>query len=414
VPACAGKIGRVASRWLRWPRISRDVAAPDPALTQLTSIFLDMDRRQGIAEAAVAAVKAVSPQGGLEEEWGPIRDACYSAAAAYLRVTDPTSSWDAIHGLPEDIPRDPVQALHLLETARTRVDEFYARHRSLLESALNRSASIVADADSAIATAEEAQRLIAGLDEQFSRYRSVFEARERLESAVAVLRDARDRNDLAALARAIPPVRDATTAAVQAVQTAPERDGQARRAIASVRTRIEGVLTRASEVPSLISTLLREFAAGCSADLVNNEQICRTHVKRAEELLQAAVLARAEGRAEDALEHVAQARSELAEAEQHVDEVTRRLCLLRTLRADPAKRIHDVRFRLRDAQRLVVDRGEVERWGSVLDAQVTRIDRIAAELDAPHPDYLAYDRAMGEVEGFIANVVNRIRQGGNR
>lgn len=383
-------------------------------MAPVASAFLDMDKRQGIAEAAVAAAKAVSPRVDLEGEWSPVRDACYAAAAAYLRVSDPTSSWETINGLPETAPLDLGQTLQMLESARAGLDAFYGRHRSLLDSAVSRSASIAADADSAMAEAREARRRIASMVAHFRGYRSVREACDRLEASSSLLQDARDRSDLAAIIQAVREVRDATAAAAHVIHSAPERDEQARRTITSVRTRIEGLRTRASEMPLLISALLRDFNARSSADLVDNEELSRAHIERAEAQLTQAVNARAEGRPDDALEYAAQARTELAEAEKHVDEVVDRLRVLRDLRADPAKRATAVRFRLRDAQRLVVDRGEVGQWGSVLDAQVARIDRITADLEAPHPDYLAYDRALGEVADFIANVVSRVRQGTTR
>ena len=113
---------------------------------------------------------------------------------------------------------------------------------------------------------------------------------------------------------------------------------------------------------------------------------------------------------ESALELTTSARGSLAEAEQQIDAVTRRLALLREVRADPRAKAEAVRFRLRDAQMLAVSRGLVAEWGSVLDAQVDRIDRISETLSGRHPDYRAYVAELDAVTDFIAGVVDRMRK----
>ena len=62
----------------------------------------------------------------------------------------------------------------------------------------------------------------------------------------------------------------------------------------------------------------------------------------------------------------------------------------------------------------VPDRGLVREWGTALDAQVPRIDRIVAALDVPTPDYWRYQRDLGDVGEFIAGIVTRIREGSGR
>lgn len=404
----------MASRWLKWPRNTRSDAGVKPALTQVTGIFLDLDSRQSIAESAVAATMSVSPDVHIEQDWASVRETCYAASAAYLRIADPTSSWDTIDGIPAANAPNLQQTQQLLESARSALDSFYDRHRSLLDSAVNQAASISRNADSVLAGAQQARQLLARADARLVEYPSVRQARERLEASSARLQDAQVLGDVAASVAAAQRLQDATAEVTNAILSAPGRDEQARRTISSVRTRIEAVRTRAAETPALISALLRDFNAKSSADLLYNEKLSHTYAEEADALLKQAVIARVERRPEDSLEHAAQARAQIAEAEKRVDEVKDRLTFLTDLRADPAKRAQDARFRLRDVQRLVVDRGEISQWGSVLDAQSERIDRIVASLDAPHPDYLAYDRALGDVSAFIANVVSRIRQGTNR
>ena len=84
--------------------------------------------------------------------------------------------------------------------------------------------------------------------------------------------------------------------------------------------------------------------------------------------------------------------------------------VLRGVLADPAEMEKRVRFRLRDAQHLVVARDLVGEWGSVLDAQVARIDRIVAGLSGRHPDYWRYHQELEQVAAFIGTIVERVRR----
>jgi len=102
-------------------------------------------------------------------------------------------------------------------------------------------------------------------------------------------------------------------------------------------------------------------------------------------------------------------RGELSVAEDLVDAVTGRLATLRAIRENPQAKVDEVRFRLRDAQHLAVQRGLTAEWGSVLDAQLDRIDRAVDALTGVHPDYWAYARDLDAVADFIAGVVARMR-----
>jgi hypothetical protein len=51
----------------------------------------------------------------------------------------------------------------------------------------------------------------------------------------------------------------------------------------------------------------------------------------------------------------------------------------------------------------------VAEWGSVLDAQVDRIDRACAALEGVHPDYWTYMSDLEAIDRFIIGVVDRMR-----
>lgn len=402
----------MASRWLRWSRRPSDEAQDAAALSQLTSTFLDMDRRQSIAESAVDAAAAFSPRADLQREWDAVQNACYDASAVYLGVAGRSSSDP--EGGPPATGAEIAHAAAMLESARAGLDAFYDRHRSVLDSATNKVLALTSEVDAAIRSAHDARQRQAAAEPQLQDYPSVRHARDQLDAAAARLQEARDRTDLAATRKGVEQVRLTSAALLRVLDEAPQRAEQARRTVASVGTRLDAVRTRAAGVPPLISSLLREFNAKSSADLVDTEKVSRGHIERAEALHRQAVAARDANLPEDALDFAKQARTELAAAERHVDDVGDRLAELRAIRAEPEQRARDVRFRLRDAQRLAVDRGVVPEWGSVLDAQAARIDRIVDDIGGTHPDYWAYQRSLGEVSEFIANVVSRIRQGAAR
>ncbi|MFN8090514.1 MAG: hypothetical protein U0R81_16380 [Mycobacterium sp.] len=374
-----------------------------------------MDKRQEIAQVAMTAVAALSPRAALEQEWEVVQAACYQASAAYLAVAGRMSSATAESAcVNRATGAEIAEVATQLESALAGLDAFYERNRLILDSAANSLSSLTVDADAVIREAHEAGQSLATVEPNLQGYPSVLGAREQLDRAAARLQAAREQTNIAATMKAVHDVRLAIVALNEALVAAPQREEQARRTVASVRTRIDAARTRAGGLPALVSVLLREFNARSSADLVNNDKASQAHLERAEALLTQAVAAREAHRPEDALELAKRARSVLAEAERDVDEVSDRLALLRDVRAEPDRRAREVRFRLRDAQRLAVDRGVVPEWGSVLDAQSDRIDRIVGAIEGVHPDYWAYHRSLGEVSEFIVNVVNRIRQGAVR
>lgn len=395
-----------------WSRRPSDETRSDAALNQLAGTFLDMDRRQSIAESAVAAALALSPKPGLSDEWAGVQAACYEASAAYLDVTGRSSDQDS--GGRPPTGAEIASAGSLLEGAQSGLDAFYARHRALLDSSANKVSAVSTDADAVLREAHAARQLLAGADQRLLGYPSVVVARNDLDGATAQLDLARAQGNPVATGEANELVRLAVAAVSEALGAAPQREEQARRTLASVRTRIDAVRTRTEGLPPLVSALLREFNARSSADLVDNDKTSRSHIDRAEALLAQAVAARDGQRPEDAIALANQARSELADAERDVDAVADRLALLREVKSEPAKHAGDVRFRLRDAQRLAVDRGVVAEWGSVLDAQAERIQRIVDGVTGAHPDYWAYHRSLAEVSEFITHVVGRIRQGAAR
>jgi hypothetical protein len=64
---------------------------------------------------------------------------------------------------------------------------------------------------------------------------------------------------------------------------------------------------------------------------------------------------------------------------------------------------------LRDAQRLVVDRGLVAEFGPVLDAQSVRLANAEERLTGAHPDHWLYLTELRGVRDRVKDVVARAR-----
>jgi hypothetical protein len=154
----------------------------------------------------------------------------------------------------------------------------------------------------------------------------------------------------------------------------------------------------------------REFTQASSADLGQHPRAAEAALDSARTELRRAEAAVTAADPETAQEAITAARAHAVQADRFIDEVTHRLEQLRSARQDPRGAEHPVRFAIRDAQRLVVDRGLATEWGTVLDAQSARVDRAVAALDRPHPDYWAMLTELGSVRDFVADIVDRVRR----
>lgn len=371
-----------------------------------------MDKRQSAAEAAVHASDQIFPERRLGARWEPVRGRCYVAAGEYLALTE---QLEAAERDGTDIPQGQGRSdtlVHLLTDAAHAVDEFYRANQARLEEAvavlgtvpqLVQQVKISAAgirrqaAESEYASYPSVQRRAAAVDEALLTLEASGAA-----ASVATARDAANR--LEAVAKEL----------ADALAQAPSRHNAATTAIASVSTRLAAARNRAERVAPTYSSLLREFNAASSADLANNGRESQRAIDAADDALARARVALAGNNPESALELTTSARGHLAAAEQQVDAVTRRFSLLNEVRENPQDKAKAVRFRLRDAQMLAVSRGLVGEWGSVLDAQVDRIDRITEALTGRHPDYWAYMTELDVVADFIAGVVERMRKAGPR
>lgn len=391
-----------------WFRSSGNNEWIQQARAGLAQAFLDMDRRQSAAEAAVHAARQFFPHEDHAQTWEPLRARCYAAADAYLtwsqelEAAERDNTW-----LPMGQARTDAVIAQLTDAAAG-IDAFYQQRRGRLEEAVELARMVPRLAERV--TAEAARVRAQATDSEFAGYPSIRRRCRALDEAMLTLEALDSATETGRVREAANRVRAQVEELSEALAQAPFRTTAATNAVASVNTRLEAVRTRALGLAPAYSALLREFNAASSADLTNNERESQRAIDAAADALARARAALRENDPETALELTSTARGDLGEAEQLIDSVTARLAMLRSVRDDPAQKVKDVRFRLRDAQMLAVSRDLVSEWGSVLDAQAERIDRISATLSGPHPDYWAYVTELDSVAEFIAGVVERMRR----
>ncbi len=387
----------MAGGWRRWFTGSPQIDPATDALERMNAAYLDMEQRQSIVEKGVTAAREFFPAVDLSREWSPVQARCNAVTDQFVRAgadpgPAPRTTYDRV-------------GMAAVEAARA-VDGFYESHRQRLTEAQSLLSTLPTITAAATETGITALQRMVSEEDRFGGYASVREAATALDAALTRL-DAAGRPG--AQRDAATAVREQAAALQRALDAAPARESEAAKTLTSVRTRLSAVRHRAERVRPTFSELLREFNEASSRDLVDNERRALTLVAAADAEVSEAATAGTSGDPEAALRLVTSARAKLTEAEQLVDAVTDRLRLLREVRSDPAAKANAVRFRLRDAQRLVVSRGLVPEWGSVLDAQVDRIDRITEQLTGRHPDYWTYLQSLDSVGEFVSGVVTRIR-----
>ncbi len=354
------------------------------------------------------AADQVYPQWGTGAQWEPIRDRCYSAAGVYLALSEELETGQREGtSIPHGQRRVADTIAQLTDAARA-VDEFYRDHRTRLDEA----AAVHGALPRLMLEAKVAAAQVRGpaAESPFVNYPSVHDAAAAVDAAMVTLESVGSDAGADSVHAAVRGLQTATTALRDALEQAPSRASEANVAIGSVTIRITAVRNKAAEIAPAFSALLREFNAASSADLVDNERESQQAIESANADLDRALAAAAENNPERALELTTSARRSLTEAEQKIVAVTKRLTLLREIESGSQEPAEDVRFRLRHAQMLAVSRGLVGEWGSVLDAQAARIDRIGETLSGRHPDYWAYVRELEAITEFIGGVVDRMRK----
>ncbi len=391
-------------------RSERRNESPDAAALEarnaVTQAFLALDDEQRAAAAAVAAAVELGTGARIARSWADIAAIGDAATEAYLTATRdfPLDGTGPVAGSRVADQRATAQ----IEKARESIRRFRATHSRVLDDAalaLDSLPRTVQAARAAVVEARAAVQQAEATGVRSSRAEAQLAEAERATAALdppgAGLRQRRD-----AAVRVLELARSASTSATDAPRTA----RSVRSALTSIATRRAAAGTKAEQIEPTMSALRREFSEPCSRDLIGSEARTREALAQADVAIETARRDADAGDWDSAADQVTAARSALSRAEDRQEAVTGRLAELRAVRADPAKFAADTRFVLRDAQRLVVDRGLVREFGPILDAQSVRLQNAQDRLTGVHPDYWLYLTELRGISERVREVVTQARK----
>ena len=365
----------------------RDVAPDEQtraARATASQAFLALDDEQRATADAVHTADELGGGRPLGPEWAQVARAGDRATEAYLSTTAqfPLDGTGPVAGARQADER----ALREIEAARETIRRFRAAHARTLDEAAHLLRSLPGAVQEAQTALVAARNAVQSAEASGTRSRRAAERLAEAENAATGLAAAGIRERRALAARTLELARQATTL----VAEAPRAAAGVRSAFGSVATRREAAATKADRIPPSISALLREFSEPCSRDLTGAEPQAREALVAVDRAIARAHERADAGEWDDAADAIAEARAQLGRAEEAYEAVAGRLAELREVKANPAKFAADTRFVLRDAQRLVVDRGLVKRLGPILDAQSVRLQNAQDRLTGVHPDYWLY------------------------
>lgn len=391
-------------------RSDRRDSAPDEAAlaarNAVTQGFLALDDEQRAVADAMAAAEQLGTAGRLARAWAEVAAVGDAATEAYLTASQEFPIVDG-RSTPGAKAADE-RALRQIEKARAEIRRFRIAHSRLLDDAAHAVAGLPRAVQEARQAVVAAQTAVLRADESGVRSRRAVQRLVEAEQAAGELDDTalgiRERRDAAQ--RTLDLARSAATLAEEAPRTAQS----VRSALSSIATRRSAAATKTERIEPAMSALRREFSEPCSRDLVGAEQAAADAIAEADRALAAARTSGEAGDWDEAADQVAAARSALGRAEQHHEAVIGRLAELREVREDPSKQAADVRFVVRDAQRLVVDRDLVKEFGPILDAQAVRLQNAQDRLTGVHPDCWFYLTELRGIRERVKDVVAKVRE----
>lgn len=378
------------------------------ARNEATQAFLALDDEQRAVADAVRVAVELSGRTRLGDEWLEVAAIGDAATSAYLTATQEhplDGSRPTLGALDAD-----VKALREIERAREAIRRFRATHARALDEAEYAVRNLPRIAQEARTTLGAARTAVQGAAASGVRSRRAEERLAEAERSAAGMDGpgAGLQERMRAAQHTIELARSAAELAGEAPRTAQ----RVRTALTSIATRRSAAETKAGRIAPSLSALLREFSEPCSRDLTDAEAAARAAIADAEHALTEAGRLAEAGEWDEATDRVSAARAALGRAEERHDAVVDRLAALRDVRADPARYAADARFVLRDAQRLVVDRGLVREFGPILDGQAVRLENAQQRLAGVHPDYWLYVTELRGIGERVREVVAQVRRSG--
>lgn len=398
---------------------------PDPAVAQAqaargqaANALLELDTVQRDVERQVEEYAEFSPTEGprVTSSWAPVRDAAFTATAAYLEV-------DQRYQLDEN-PNQARAAVDEYDRVGRGMADLTARIRDFAQWAEPRFAQVrrqsfelqaaVADLGPALEAAEQAiaEARTAGL-------RTV-DPDAALAAAQAEAARARAGEGVHGLRAAVDAARAASGHAREAAELAlglPARRDEIARRLSSTRTRHQVTTNRVGGLAATLSVLRQRYSVAASEDLAGVPVEVAHQLDVAERALHEASAAAQQDQQRwgDAETELRAARAACQAAEEAAQLALARLADLDSVAADPKRWVEDTRRAVRDAQRFLTDSPTLDRpMADRLDQLAARVvragDGVAARRPGSRPDHWALLAELLHVRSATAAVVAEARE----
>ncbi|WP_442789236.1 hypothetical protein [Kitasatospora sp. NBC_01302] len=390
------------------------VAARDAA----QEAFYELDSAQREVELAVETVRAAEEGASVRQVLADFQDLSArinQVTMAYLAALDSIDleAVELASGAVAQARQRLEQAQRELAAKQTELADFLQRLQPLVQHAeaqLVRVVPAVEQAKQALLAAggglEAVRAAGLGADDLAARLAE-------LRPELTKLNEGAARHGVTDTLRRAEDVRLRATTILADAEQRPERAREVDRRVASLRTRVQALETKAGTVEPTLSELRRRFSAECWQDLQRVPQQVAEAGRAAQSRLAEAARARDEQRWADAASVLGTVRALLETADGSVAAVADRLRRLNAAERDPQAEVERARFALRDAQRLAMAGRQAPdpRHAGPLDAAVGRLDRAVAALSAAgrHPDYWRFLTELDGVRATAAEVVGLIR-----
>jgi hypothetical protein len=184
-----------------------------------------------------------------------------------------------------------------------------------------------------------------------------------------------------------------------------------RRALSSVRTRIDVVENHIAKLSDALSTMRRRFVHGTFRDIEPMQPKAERQFRAAKEMFTIAERRASSGDWAVVRTAIADVRRTLEEATAAAAEVTARLATLEKLADDPKGPVDRARFVVRDAQRLfqMLSPNVSAEYGRRLDALAQRVETAGRAASLPRPNYWDLHNELTAIKDETQSTIVQMR-----
>jgi hypothetical protein len=191
----------------------------------------------------------------------------------------------------------------------------------------------------------------------------------------------------------------------------PNDQEETRRALSSVRTRIDVVQNHIARLSDALSTMRRRFVQGAFRDVELMQPKAERQFRTAKEMFTIAERHSGSGNWPLVRTAIADTRRALEEATAAAAEVTGRLALLEKVADDPKGLVERASFAVRDARRLfqMLSPGVPADYGRRLDALAQRVETAGRAAAMPRPNYWDLHNELTAIKDETQSTIVQMR-----